>query len=67
MPLFLSTNPTLTLPSSHPPLQAMEKAEKEVETIHVIDLNSQTYTISKKSRVNDLKEVRERGRVLLTS
>jgi len=45
----------------------MEKAEKEVETIHVIDLNSQTYTISKKSRVNDLKEVRERGRVLLTS
>ena len=34
----------------------MEKAEKEVETIHIINLDPTSYTITKKSRVNNFKE-----------
>ena len=34
----------------------MEKAEKEVETIHVINLDPSAYTITKKSRVNNFTE-----------
>jgi hypothetical protein len=35
----------------------MEKAEKEVATVHIIELTPTQYTISKKSRVNNMKEV----------
>ncbi|GMH66675.1 hypothetical protein TrVE_jg7868 [Triparma verrucosa] len=37
-------------------IEAMEKAEKEVETVHIITLTPQAYTIAKKSRVNNFKE-----------
>ncbi|GMI47693.1 hypothetical protein TrCOL_g1217 [Triparma columacea] len=37
-------------------IEAMEKAEKEVDTIHIITISPSSYTIVKKSRVNDMKE-----------
>ena len=37
-------------------IEAMEKGEKDFPTLHTIQLTEQSYTISKKSRVNDLTE-----------
>mmetsp|Transcript_18782 Transcript_18782/g.39101 ORF Transcript_18782/g.39101 Transcript_18782/m.39101 type:complete len:192 (+) Transcript_18782:39-614(+) len=45
-----------TMNCSDMAIEAMEKAEKEVDTIHVISLTPTVYTITKKSRVNDLRE-----------